>query len=190
MTEEALMAAYRAGDRQAFEQLYQQLGPRLHGFFMRSFNNAAVADDLLQTTLLKVHRARADFRGDLKLRPWVFAIAARVRLDEYRRRKHVTEELDEERLASSEEDGPAPDDAVAARVDEGDRAAQVRAALAALPESQRVIIHLHRFEGMSFAEIATSLGTTEGAVKLRAFRGYERLRKALRPLLGHTEKEA
>jgi RNA polymerase sigma factor (sigma-70 family) len=189
MTEEALMAAYCAGDRRAFDRLYAVLGPRLHGFFMRSFNNAAVADDLLQTTLLKLHRARADFRADLRLRPWVFSIAARVRLDEYRRRKHVAEELDEERLARAEDEEAAPDDAAAGRLDAGDRAEQVRAALAALPESQRVIIHLHRYEGMTFAEIASALGTTEGAVKLRAFRGYERLRKALRPLLADGEKD-
>jgi RNA polymerase sigma-70 factor (ECF subfamily) len=183
-TEEGLMAAYRAGDAGAFEQLYALLGPKLHGFFMRSFNDKAVADDLLQTTMLKLHRARADFREGLRLRPWVFSIAARVRLDEYRKRRRVTEELDEERLAQAEDRDSAPDEAATGLVDAGDRASQVRAALAALPESQRVVIHLHRFEGLTFAEIGTVLGTSEGAVKLRAFRAYERLRKQLRPLLG------
>jgi RNA polymerase sigma-70 factor (ECF subfamily) len=56
---------------------------------------------------------------------------------------------------------------------------RVRAAVDALPESQRVIVHLHRYEGLTFAEIAGSLATTEGAVKLRAFRAYGRLRKQL-----------
>jgi RNA polymerase sigma-70 factor (ECF subfamily) len=183
-TEEALMAAYRSGDAGAFEQLYALLGPKLHGFFMRSFNDKAVADDLLQTTMLKLHRARADFRDGLRLRPWVFAIAARVRLDEYRKRRRVTEELDEERLAQAEDRDNDPGDSAAGLLDAGDRAGQVRAALAALPESQRVVIHLHRFEGLTFAEIGVVLGTSEGAVKLRAFRAYERLRKQLRPLLG------
>jgi RNA polymerase sigma factor (sigma-70 family) len=186
-TEEALMAAYRAGDAAAFERLYALLGPKLHGFFMRSFNDKAVADDLLQTTMLKLHRARADFQDGLRLRPWVFSIAARVRLDEYRKRRRVTEELDEERLAQAEDRDVAPDETATALVDAGDRASQVRAALAALPESQRVVIHLHRFEGLTFAEIGTVLGTSEGAVKLRAFRGYERLRKQLRPLLGEEK---
>jgi RNA polymerase sigma-70 factor (ECF subfamily) len=183
-TEEALMAAYRAGDARAFDQLYALLGPKLHGFFMRSFNDKAVADDLLQTTMLKLHRARADFRDGLRLRPWVFSIAARVRLDEYRKRRRVTEELDEERLAQAEDRDSPADETASGLVDAGDRASQVRAALAALPESQRVVIHLHRFEGLTFAEIGTVLGTSEGAVKLRAFRAYERLRKQLRPLLG------
>jgi RNA polymerase sigma-70 factor, ECF subfamily len=59
----------------------------------------------------------------------------------------------------------------------------VRAALDALPESQRTVIHLHRYEGMTFSEIATVLHSTPGAVKLRAFRGYETLRQRLKGLL-------
>jgi RNA polymerase sigma-70 factor, ECF subfamily len=183
------MAAYRAGDAVAFDKLYALLGPKMHAFFMRSFNDRAVADDLLQTTMLKLHRARGEFRDGLPLRPWVFAIAARVRLDEYRKRRRVTEELDEERLAQTEEQGGTPEDTATGRVDAGDRAASVRAALAALPESQRVVIHLHRFEGLTFAEIGAALGTSEGAVKLRAFRAYEQLRKQLRPLLAGSGPE-
>ena len=181
------MSAYCAGDRSAFERLFTRLGPRVHGFFMRSFQNRAVAADLLQTTFLKLHRARADFRAGEPVRPWLFSIAARVRLDEYRRRKHPVELLDEESLGHIPDGhgagagGGAP--SAADGVETAERAEQVRAALDALPESQRVIVHLHRFEGLTFAQIATALGTTEGAVKLRAFRAYEKLRITLRPLV-------
>ena len=58
--------------------------------------------------------------------------------------------------------------------------ARVRHAVDQLPETQRVVVHLNRFEGMTFLEIAQVLGITEGAVKLRAFRAYETLRKLLR----------
>ena len=56
----------------------------------------------------------------------------------------------------------------------------VRAALAQLPDAQREAILLHRFEGLSFAEIAEHVGLTESAVKVRAHRGYERLRELLK----------
>jgi RNA polymerase sigma-70 factor (ECF subfamily) len=46
-----------------------------------------------------------------------------------------------------------------------------------------VVIHLHRYEGMTFPEIAQVLGATPGAIKLRAFRGYETLRKDLEGVL-------
>jgi RNA polymerase sigma factor (sigma-70 family) len=182
MTEEALMAAYCDGDRTAFERLFAALGPRVHGFFLRAFHSEAVADDLMQTTFLRLHRARGDYHRNQSLRPWLFTIAARVRLDEYRRRKRTPEELDEDGLVHADEQAQRS----AADAASGDRTEAVRAALEALPESQRLIVHLHRYEAMTFAEIGRVLGASEGAVKLRAFRAYERLRKQLAPLL---EKE-
>jgi RNA polymerase sigma-70 factor (ECF subfamily) len=187
-TEEALMAAYVAGDKRAFGELFARLGPRVHGFFMRAFGNTAVADDLLQTTFLKLHRARADYRPDLPLRPWVFAIAARVRTDELRRRYRLAEDAGDDELDAAAE-AQAREQLAGAAADgqRDDLVASVRRAVDALPESQRLVVHLHRYEGMTFPEIARVLGTTEGAVKLRAFRAYERLREALRALLASEE---
>ncbi|HEY6911694.1 MAG TPA: RNA polymerase sigma factor [Myxococcales bacterium] len=175
--DEDLMSAWVAGDARAFERLFARLAPRVHGFFLRSFRDRGVADDLLQVTFMKVHRARSQYRSGLPLAPWLFAIAARVRLDELRRRLRMPEDADEEALARAEEQAPRdpPPDP--------DVKDAVRAALQALPESQRAVIHLHRYEGMTFAEIAQVLGTTPGAVKLRAFRGYETLREQLKGLL-------
>src|SRR5712672_3094677 len=170
-TDEELMSAYVAGDARAFETLFARLAPRVHGFFLRSFRSEAVADDLLQGTFMKIQRARAQYRRELRLAPWLFAVAARVRLDELRRRLRLPEDADEDAVARADERtaaDPAPDT---------DVRDAVRAALDALPQSQRTVIHLHRYEGMTFAEIAQVLGTTPGAVKLRAFRGYERLRE-------------
>src|SRR5262245_35481494 len=93
-SDEMLMAAYARGDRQAFARLFARLAPRLHRFFRRSFGTGATADDLLQQTFLNLHRARASYRPELKVAPWAFAIAARVRLDEFRRRKRLAEDGD------------------------------------------------------------------------------------------------
>lgn len=177
-TDEELMSAWVAGDARAFEQLFARLAPRVHGFFLRTFRDPAVADDLLQDTFMKVHRARDSFDQARRVKPWLFAVAARVRLDELRKRMRLPEDADEEAMARAEEQAPPADEAVGGDVQEA-----VRAALARLPESQRAVIHLHRYEGMTFPEIAAVLGTTAGAVKLRAFRGYEALRISLKGLL-------
>lgn len=171
------MSAYVAGDARAFEQLFARLAPRVHAFFLRSFRSQAVADDLLQETFMKVHRARERYDQALRVAPWVFTVAARVRLDELRKRLRLPEDADEEALARADEQAPRepPPDT--------DLQDAVRAALEKLPESQRTVIHLHRYEGMTFPEIARVLGTTSGAVKLRAFRGYETLRKELQGVL-------
>jgi RNA polymerase sigma-70 factor (ECF subfamily) len=179
-TDEMLMAAYVAGDGRAFEQLFARLAPRLHRFFQRSFRAEATADDLLQITFLKLHKARDTYKPDMRVAPWAFAIAARVRLDEFRKRKRLAEDGDEEALARADE-ARAAETRDEGGID-GDAADAVRRAVDALPESQRVVIHLNRFEGMTFAEIARVLGTTEGAIKLRAFRAYGALRAALAPL--------
>jgi RNA polymerase sigma-70 factor, ECF subfamily len=177
-TDEELMSAYVAGDARAFERLFARLAPRVHRFFLRSFRMEDVADDLLQVTFMKVHRARHQYRPELKLSPWLFAIAARVRLDELRRRLRLPEDADEDAVARADEQCATPDPAP-----EADVRNAVRAAVDALPQSQRTVIHLHRYEGMTFGEIAGVLGTTPGAVKLRAFRGYEKLREQLKGLL-------
>jgi len=130
------------------------------------------AEDLAQETFARALQAPPD-----NPRPWLFAVAARVRLDELRRRLRLPEDADEDAVARADEQSasdPAPDT---------DVRDAVRAALDALPQSQRTVIHLHRYEGMTFAEIAQVLGTTAGAVKLRAFRGYETLREQLKGLL-------
>jgi RNA polymerase sigma-70 factor (ECF subfamily) len=175
--DEELMSAYVAGDPRAFERLFARLAPRVHAFFLRSFRDPAVADDLLQQTFMKVHKARAQFQNGLKVAPWLFAVAARVRLDELRRRLRLPEDADEEALARADEEAPRDPPPDTELVD------AVRAALARLPESQRAVIHLHRYEGLTFPEIAQVLGATAGAVKLRAFRGYETLRKELEGVL-------
>jgi len=59
---------------------------------------------------------------------------------------------------------------------------RVRRALDALPESQRAVVHLHRYEGLTFAQVAAVLGTSEVAVRGRAFRAYGQLRKQLADL--------
>jgi RNA polymerase sigma factor (sigma-70 family) len=180
-SDETLMTAYLHGDNAAFEKLFGRLAPPIHGFFMRAFGSRALADDLLQTTFLKVHRARRQWHRDKKLRPWLFSIAARVRLDELRRRYALREDTAAEAVEQAAEKASQPettDPAVAADIKD-----RVAAALGRLPESQRVVVHLHRFEGLTFSEIAKILGTTEGAVKLRAFRAYAELRDMLGDLL-------
>jgi RNA polymerase sigma-70 factor (ECF subfamily) len=183
--EEALMEAYVAGDAGAFERLFRALAPSIHAFFVRSVGRGPAAEDLVQTTFLKLHGARASWRRGEPLRPWLFTIAGRVRLDWLRRhgRAAADEEVDGEAVADPAERAN-PADAVSAR----ERADRVRAALELLPEPQRVVVHLHRFEELGFAEIGRALGISEGAAKLRAFRGYGRLRELLADLVSEGRR--
>ncbi|MDB4989463.1 MAG: polymerase, sigma-24 subunit, subfamily [Myxococcaceae bacterium] len=183
--EQALMAAYIAGDERAFSALFDALAPRLLAFFQRAVNDRAVAEDLLQITFERVHAARERYRLGSPVRPWLFTIAARVRVDELRRRYRLPASADESELDRVPASAPLADDPE--QLDQRSRDLQVRQALDKLPASQRVVVHLHRFEGMSFGEIGSVLGAQEGAVRLRAFRAYETLRTLLLPLMSEGE---
>jgi RNA polymerase sigma-70 factor, ECF subfamily len=176
-SEESLMAAYVAGDRQAFARLFARVAPRVHAFFQRSFRDVSVADELMQITFLKVHRARETYRPDLPFRPWLFTVAGHVRRDEWRKRYRLAEDAGEDALIAADENNAVT--RTRNQEETQDRRNEVRAAVEALPEIQRTILQLHRYEGLTFIEIAKMLETTPGAVRQHAFRAYETLRAQL-----------
>jgi RNA polymerase sigma-70 factor (ECF subfamily) len=172
------MQAYVEGDADAFQRLFSSLAPAVHAFFARAVSERSAVDDLTQTTFLKVHAARRLWRRGERVRPWVFTIAARVRVDWLRARgRSASEPLDD---GVAEVAGEAIDPVV--EIDLRQRDERVREALEALPESQRIVVHLHRIEGLGFADIGRILGISEGAARVRAFRANEELRTRLRDL--------
>lgn len=188
------MAAYAAGDDTAFKPLFQALAPRLLGFFRRSISDQALCEDLVQSTFVRLHTARASYELGAPVRPWLFTIAARVRIDELRRRQRriqTSGDGDLDRLqAETDVDGDFPGVAAADdAVDASDRQQTVRDAVDALAPGYRIVVHLHRFEGLSFPEIGRVLGCTAGAARVRAFRAYAMLRERLSPLMQAQEHE-
>lgn len=180
------MAAYAAGDDRAFSPLFRALSPRLFGFFRRTIHDRAVCEDLVQTTFTRLHSARASYVPGSPVRPWVFTIAAHARIDELRRQKRRGESLGEADLDQVRAEHDADNDFVASAdlaLDRETRQRSVRDAVDALAPGYRMVLHLHRFEGLSFAEIGQVLGCSEGAARVRAFRAYAILRERLRPLV-------
>jgi RNA polymerase sigma-70 factor (ECF subfamily) len=104
--------------------------------------------------------------------PWAFAIARRLSIDAFRKRRHVVGDAAFD--VASEDTGP--DDALRRK----EAAAALQATLDGLPEAQRAAFELVKYDGMSLAQAAETLGTTVTAVKLRAHRTYEALRGAIR----------
>ncbi|MDX2010967.1 MAG: sigma-70 family RNA polymerase sigma factor [Myxococcaceae bacterium] len=168
-SDEALMMRFRGGDRQAFDQLFRRHAAPLTSFLTRLTGSAAAAEDAVQLTFLSVIRSRDQFLSGSRVKPWLYAIASNAARDRHRRTRRET---------------PASDDAVEAGLDavHGDAGLRRRLleALQRLPEPQREAVILHRLEGWSFAEIAEAVGASETAVKVRAFRGTQVLREALK----------
>ena len=171
------MERYASGDDGAFAEVYDGLAPRLYGFLLKQTRDHAKAEDVVQQTMLQIHRARGRFLPGAEVTPWAFAIARRLVIDQHRRgHREVLAPTDEgidDLLVAL--DAGADDVAIAKET-----AARLGAELERLPENQRVAFELIKQEGLSVAEAAQVLGTTVAAVKLRAHRAYEALRAALR----------
>ena len=180
----AAMDRHADGDEAAFGEVYDLLTPRLHGFFVRQTRDHARAEDLVQQTLLQMHAHRDSFVRGSDVVPWAFAIGRRLMIDARRRTKKevlfATAEDDAAALDGRVSRDSGPEDVAAAR----QLAFEVERELSRLPEAQRTAYTLLRDDGLSVAQAAEVLGTTQTAVKLRAHRVYE----ALRAVLGAAEK--
>ncbi len=166
-----LMERYVDGDGEAFEQLFHQVAPKLYSYLLRLTRHRERAEDLVQITFAKVHRARGSYLKGAPVVPWVLAIARRSFYDERRRAKARHEDLTF--------DGVVPEPRATGEGVPNDVSESLERALARLPESYREAIELTKFTGLSVAETAQVLGTTETAVKLRVHRGYNLLRAEL-----------
>ncbi len=170
--DEPLMRLFASGSEAAFEVLFERHAKGVRALILRVTSDRALANDITQATFLSVIGARARFVPGTRFKPWLYAIAMNALRDQRRRGRRE--------LLSA--DGTLPEE-----VDEALRPdfwldQQLQKALAGLPDDQREAIVLHQLAGFSFQEIATMVGATESAVKVRAHRGYERLRTLTRSL--------
>ena len=170
-TDEELMAAYVAGNPGAFRALFDRHAPGLERLLLRDLRQKEEARDLVQQTFLQLHRARLDFDPEKRLKPWLYTIALNLKREHFRRRRRRPEHPD------SEEAERQP---IAPRGQEQSEARRsVGWALDRIPNDQREVIELHWLAGLSFPELAESIGITVAAAKVRAHRGYVKLRELL-----------
>ena len=173
-SDDALMARFCRGDEAAFGVLYDRYAPQLETFLRRLVRDQTLAEDLLQTTFLSFVRARGRYVATAGLRAWIFSIAANAGRDALRRKGARREDVLGPELGEVRSEAPPMSDPPLARA--------IEAALRQLPEDQREAVLLHKMHGLSFPEVASALGTTVGAAKVRAHRGYQRLKLLLAPL--------
>lgn len=179
-----LLAATAAGDAAAFEALVRRHQERVIGVCQRLLGGPEDARDTAQDVFLKVYRKAGSFRPRARVSTWIYRIAVNLCLNRLRRRKLVrflplgggggTRDGDDAPEREPLDPAPGPEAALEARR----RWAATRRAIDALPESQRAVLVLARFEGLSYREIAEVLGLTVGAVESRLFRAMRNLERA------------
>ena len=173
-TLEELMQSYVDGDSFAFDELYRRVSRALFSYLLRLTRERSRAEDLLQVTFIKVHRARSSYIFGAPLMPWLLAIARRSFLDERRMKKSRYEDLSH--------DGKLPERSEVSEPVNDDVSDALAVALENLPENYREAIQLTKITGLSLTEAADVLDTTPTAVKLRVHRGYNLMREKIENL--------
>ena len=173
-SDEELMLAFARGDERCWEQLVGRYDQRIFNYLLRSTDDRATAEDLLQATFLRVVEARERYRPSARFSTWIYTIAANLARDEARRsaRRSAARPVDCDTDASSR---PGPEREAASL----ELRRRVAEAMRALPEDSREALILGKYEGRSYDEIAAILGCSVGAVTVRIHRAIGLLRKTL-----------
>ncbi|HMQ91942.1 MAG TPA: RNA polymerase sigma factor [Amaricoccus sp.] len=169
-----LLAQFAAGDREAARLLTLRHGPRIHALARRMLGDAAEAEDVTQETMLRLWRIAPDWQpGEAAVTTWLYRVASNLCIDRLRRRRERTMAV----LPDRADPAPAPVERIAAR----DRAAALEAALADLPDRQRLAVVLRHLDERPNPEIAEILGTSVEAVESLVARGRRALIARLAP---------
>ena len=171
----ALVERCRAGELDAFEELYAAHAGKLFSVACRMLGNQSDAEDILQEIFLSAHRKLDGFRGDAALGTWLYRLAMNQCLDHLRSRSartsQVTDVLDDE-PALYEAGSPGLAEQTVAKMD-------IERALAQLPAGCRAVFVLHDIEGLEHREVAEALGIAEGTSKSQVHKARLRLRALL-----------
>ncbi len=175
---EALPAALAADRDAAFPHLVRALIDGIYSGALRLTGSPADAEDLTQEAFLRAYRALGGYPAErireLRLREWVWTIAANLCRNRARARQRRPEEALPGEAPFAD---PAPGPEAEAIASAGSEA--LAAHLARLPWAQRSAVVLRHVTGLSYAEAAAALGRPVGTVKADVHRGLQQLRVAL-----------
>ncbi len=166
----ALMESAQQGDAPKYESLLAEVAMLVRAFLQARGVLSHCLEDLVQETLISIHRARHTFDSRKPFGPWLFAIAQHRLVDSWRQLARGSRDLRNYAEHVSVNGSSRMSDELVQRAIE---------VLANLNPNQRLAIELLKFEGLSVKEAAYRMSMREAALKVTAHRGYEQLRRRL-----------
>jgi RNA polymerase sigma-70 factor (ECF subfamily) len=175
-----LMERIGAGDHQAFRELVERHQNAVIGTVAKMLGNASESEDIAQQVFLRIWRNAKRYRPDAKFTTYLFTITRNLVFNESRRKSRKKEVSSDEREENSNCPVEAsPDRQPDAELLQAELQQAVDAAIASLPETQRMAVVLRRYEQLSYEEIAETLELSVSAVKSLLFRARTTLRESL-----------
>jgi RNA polymerase sigma-70 factor (ECF subfamily) len=172
LEDRVLMTRCQEGDVDAFGEIFRRHRDRMWAVAVRTTGDRELASDCVQEAFISAFRRARSYRGDAAVTTWLHRIVVNACLDRLRRERSRPRRAGD----LAELDLPDTHD----RQSSAETGLDVRAALAELPEAQRLALVLVDMHGLSVAEAAEVLQVAEGTVKSRCFRGREALARVLR----------
>lgn len=179
------MLRVRDGDEAAFAQIVATYQDRLIGLLTNQIGDRALAEDTAQEVFLRVYRARSGYEANAKFSTWLFSIANNLASNA---RRTLGRRKEKQLAPAPENSGAMPQEQLAAEksalqpsrvMAKAELLLKVQAAMETLNDRQRMALLLHRFEGMSYVDIADAMEMTPQAVKSLLSRARDQLRIAL-----------
>ncbi|MCY4553876.1 MAG: RNA polymerase sigma factor [Candidatus Poribacteria bacterium] len=182
----ALVHCVLTGDETAFAKLVEKYQKQVHAIAWRATKDFHIAEDIAQETFLRAHQKLGTLNDPHRFSAWLNAIAARCCLA-WLREKRLNSELSENINIAMGHDDPYSGYLAREQAKEAGQELReiVKKWLAKLPESERTVVTLHYFDGMSCEEIAAFLDVTKNTIKSRLNRARNRLKKN-KPLIQST----
>jgi RNA polymerase sigma-70 factor, ECF subfamily len=159
----------------SFEDVAKDLSSPLRHYLHRAVSDPALAEDLLQETLLRIARGLPDFDGRASVKTWAYTIATHVAVDHFRRKRPLRPMAADDQTIELEDNAPTPEQHLAIE----QMNACVRELVAALPDDYRIAVLLHDFEGLTARETAEACGCTEATAKVRIHRARAKLKQSI-----------
>ena len=179
-TDHALMQRIAGEDHQAFRQLVERHQNAIVGTVTKMLGNTSDSEDIAQQVFIRVWKHAKRYKPDNKFTTYLYTITRNLVYNETRRRSRkrtVSTDMreDDQHLQHPDDESAQPD---ATLLDSELRAA-IDAAIASLPENQRLAVVLRRYDNLSYEEIAAVLNTSVPSVKSLLFRARKALRDSL-----------
>ncbi len=190
----ALVEAARRGDRDAFKTLFERYHRRAYALAFGVLRHQEDALDVVQDAFIKAHKYLDKFEGNSSFYTWLYRIVMNLAIDHLRKHRRIKPvELDETKL----EDGAA-DDSLLPRILGGNpgRAlvdkeirARIDLALDQLSENHRSVLVMRELEGLSYEDMARSMGCSKGTIMSRLFHARRNMQKQLLDLIDNPSAE-
>ena len=171
-----LIAAFRAGDVGAFEQIYKLHHRYVHAQARRVISDPHRAEDITQEAFLRLVRQLLSTDGDLKLRAWLHRTATNLAIDEHRRSRTLQQYQEQRspleelhRTLERNDKGHPEQEAESSEVRRA-----IRDVIETLPERYRAILALRELEGLDYISIAETMNLSVSAVESLLFRARRR----------------